>query len=158
MVYAVTIGTVHADVAFQPEYFSSRVQGGSGPTAVSVERPIRRHSHDSGCLLCLLGQQLSSSTLSAAVFVYQPTPPGKGHHVTAWSSRRRTPSLENQRTIIRTSPALSSVGKGRRTRRIIPARNTVSFAVHLPRRLLPTITLAFSMRDQIAHSKSIHKR
>jgi len=77
MVYAVTIGTVHADAAFQPEYFSSRVRGGSGPTAISVEHPIRRHSHDSGCLLCLLGQQLSSSTLSAAVFVYQPTPPAK---------------------------------------------------------------------------------
>jgi len=77
MVYEVTLGSVHADVAFQPQYFSTRVQGGNGTTAVSVERPIRRHSHDSGCLLCLLGQQLSSSTLSAAVFVYQPTPPAK---------------------------------------------------------------------------------
>ena len=77
MVYEVTIGAVHADAAFEPQCSIGRAVEVNWTTDPLVERPISRHSHDSGCLLCLLGQQLSASTLSAAVFVYQPAPPDK---------------------------------------------------------------------------------
>ena len=79
MLYAVTIGSVHADTAFSSGSSFSQTAQPSGATIQSLGRPITHHLHDPGCLLCALGQQLFSTTLATAVFVAAPPRSAKVH-------------------------------------------------------------------------------
>jgi hypothetical protein len=70
--YSASFGTVHSHFNTSRSFYAGTSTSHTGPASVSSELPIRGNADTDGCLICVLRQQLFSSTVGVPYFVERP--------------------------------------------------------------------------------------